>query len=123
MQQVIDSWHDAYKTRYSATQIGAEINKVQKEIGQLKKAKKDEEAKNLLQKKADLEAEKKRREDEATQKEKERDKKCKTIGNYVHESVRVSDNEDDNDVVQRWAPRRYAAARRRAEGGRYTLTS
>ena len=104
MQQVIDSWHDAYKTRYSVTQIGAEINKVQKEIGQLKKAKKDEEAKTLLQKKAELEAEKKRREDEATQKEKERDKKCKTIGNYVHESVPLDDNEDNNKIVQLWAP-------------------
>ena len=32
-------------------------------------------------------------EDEALEKEKLRDRKCKTIGNYVHESVPVNDNE------------------------------
>ncbi|RMZ86054.1 hypothetical protein DV737_g143, partial [Chaetothyriales sp. CBS 132003] len=31
-------------------------------------------------------------------------RKCKTVGNYVHESVRVSDNEDDNETVKVWAP-------------------
>ncbi len=41
----------------------------------------------------DLEKEKKRVDDEATEKEKLRDKKCKLIGNYVHESVPVNDNE------------------------------
>ena len=42
--------------------------------------------------------------EEASEKEKQRDKKCKTIGNYVHDSVPVNDNEDFNEVVQLWAP-------------------
>lgn len=50
-------------------------------------------ADELLQKKIDLEKEKKNIETEATEKEKLRDKKCKTIGNYVHESVPENDNE------------------------------
>lgn len=52
-----------------------------------------EDATELLQQKVDLEKEKKQAEDEAIEKEKLRDRKCKTIGNYVHESVPVNDNE------------------------------
>ena len=52
-----------------------------------------ENADHLLQEKTDLEKEKKRVEDEAVEKEKARDRKCKMIGNYVHESVPVNDNE------------------------------
>jgi seryl-tRNA synthetase len=83
---------------------------VQKEIGQLKKVRRSDQglyeavtdtvraqakqsADELLQKKVELEKEKKRIETEATEKEKLRDRKCKTIGNYVHESVPINDNE------------------------------
>ena len=52
-----------------------------------------EDASELLQQKADLEKQRKDSEDLAIAKEKERDRKIKTIGNYVHESVPVSDNE------------------------------
>jgi seryl-tRNA synthetase len=52
-----------------------------------------QDATELLQQKVDLEKEKKQAEDEAAEKEKLRDRKCKTIGNYVHESVPVNDNE------------------------------
>jgi seryl-tRNA synthetase len=31
-------------------------------------------------------------------------KKVKTIGNYVHDSVPVSDNEDNNALIRTWAP-------------------
>merc|ERR1712070_1296417 len=31
-------------------------------------------------------------------------KKAKTVGNYVHESVPVSDNEDNNAIIRNWAP-------------------
>jgi len=102
VEEVTNLWQDAHKTRYKVTQVGAEINKIQKEIGQLKKNKQD--ATELLQKKVDLEKEKKTIEDEATEKEKLRDRRCKTIGNYVHDSVPVNDNEDFNEVVKKWAP-------------------
>lgn len=46
-----------------------------------------------MEQKTTLEKEKKRLEDLAIEKEKARDRKLKTIGNYVHESVPVSDNE------------------------------
>jgi seryl-tRNA synthetase len=49
-----------------------------------------------------MEKQKKQIEDEATEKEKQRDRKCKLIGNYVHESVPVNDNEV-GIVLSYWA--------------------
>lgn len=102
VDEVIELWQDAYKTRYRADRTRAEIGKVQKQIGPLLKNKQD--ASELLQKKADLEKEAKRIAEEAVEKEKIRDKKLKTIGNYVHESVPINDNEDFNEVIKTWAP-------------------
>ncbi|KIW71534.1 serine-tRNA ligase [Phialophora macrospora] len=110
VDQVIALWQDAYQTRYKVSQVGAKINAVQKEIGQLKKAKQD--ADHLLKQKAELEKEKKQVEDEAVEKEKLRDRKCKLIGNYVHESVPVNDNEDFNEVVKKWAPEGFTEEKR-----------
>lgn len=42
--------------------------------------------------------------EEAREKEIALNKKAKSIGNYVHESVPVSDNEDNNEQVRDWAP-------------------
>ncbi|RVX69505.1 hypothetical protein B0A52_06569 [Exophiala mesophila] len=102
VDEAITLWNDAYQTRYKAQQYGAKINAVQKEIGKLKKEKQD--ASELLQQKLNLEKEKKQAEEEATEKEKLRDRKVKLIGNYVHESVPLNDNEDFNEVVAQWAP-------------------
>jgi seryl-tRNA synthetase len=52
-----------------------------------------EDASELLQQKAELEKRRKEADDLALQKEVERDRKIKTIGNYVHESVPVSKDE------------------------------
>lgn len=52
-----------------------------------------QDATKQMEQKTNLEKEKKTKEDLATEKEKARDRKLKTIGNYVHESVPVSDNE------------------------------
>lgn len=55
-----------------------------------------EDASDLVNQKADIEKRKKEAEDLATQKELERDRKIRPIGNYVHESVPVSNNEVRN---------------------------
>lgn len=102
VDEVIELWQDAYRTRYQADQKRAEIGKVQKEIGQLKKNKQDATAQ--LEEKVRLEKEAKQMAEEAVEKEKLRDKKCKSIGNYVHESVPLNNNEDFNEVVKTWAP-------------------
>lgn len=52
-----------------------------------------QDATKQMEQKTALEKEKKTKEDIATEKENARDRKLKTIGNYVHPSVPVSDNE------------------------------
>ena len=52
-----------------------------------------EDASELLQKKAEMEKEKKVLEESASEKEAALQKKIKTIGNYVHDSVPISKNE------------------------------
>jgi seryl-tRNA synthetase len=47
----------------------------------------------LLAQKAELETKKKELEEAAVAKEVQRDRKIRTIGNYVHESVPVSNDE------------------------------
>jgi seryl-tRNA synthetase len=57
-----------------------------------------EDASELVSQKADIEKRKKEAEDIAAQKELERDRKIRPIGNYVHESVPVSNNEVSSDI-------------------------
>ncbi|KAJ5126234.1 hypothetical protein N7448_005545 [Penicillium atrosanguineum] len=109
VEEVIALYEEARRARYAATQIGSELNAVQKEIGKKKKAKED--ASDLVNQKADIEKRKKEAEDIAAQKELERDRKIRPIGNYVHESVPVSNNEDDNQIIRTWAPENVAMER------------
>jgi len=67
------------------------MNEVQKQIGAKKKAKED--ADDLMKQKADLEKEKKDLIESAAAKEVTLKKKIGTIGNIVHDSVPVHDNE------------------------------
>ncbi|KZF22619.1 seryl-tRNA synthetase [Xylona heveae TC161] len=102
VDEVIALYEDHRKTKYDATQIGTKINSTQKEIGQKKKAKED--ASELLQRKVELEQEKKALELSAIEKEAALRKKIKTIGNYVHDTVPISNTEDDNALIRSWAP-------------------
>lgn len=102
VDEVIAMWEDHRKTNYAAMQLNTKINDVQKQIGAKKKAKED--ASELLAQKVDLEKEKKGLLDLAAEKDVALKKLVKTIGNYVHESVPVSDNEDNNTIMKTWAP-------------------
>jgi seryl-tRNA synthetase len=53
---------------------------------------------------ATLKKDKAVKEDEASQLLTKLTNKVKTIGNYVHANVHVSDNEDNNQVLKTWAP-------------------
>lgn len=95
--------------RYEVTKIGAKVNEVQKSIGMKKKVgttwvhdiegcllvdqQNKEDASELIQQKTDLEEAKKKQEATAAGIEKQRDRKIRTIGNYVHDSVPVSADE------------------------------
>lgn len=71
-------------------------------MGQKKKAK--ENADDLLAEMAKLKDQKKAKEEEANEKLAKLNRKVKTVGNYVHADVPVSNTEDDNAVVKTWAP-------------------
>lgn len=106
VDEIIELFEDHRRTQYDAgTTKGAEINKVKKQMGENKKKKGDpEEFKTLMSQKDALEKEKKELEELAQQKYTALMKKAKSIGNYVHESVPVSDNEDNNELIRKWEP-------------------
>lgn len=58
----------------------------------------------MIQKKEELQKEAKRIQDSADDKELAMRMKAATIGNIVHESVPVSMNEDNNEVLKKWSP-------------------
>lgn len=102
VDEVIADFVDHRETQYAATQIGSQMNAIQKEIGQKKKAK--ENADDLLKKKVELQNDKKAQEDVAAEKLVKLLQKVKSIGNYVHDSVPVSNDEDNNVEIRKWAP-------------------
>lgn len=75
---------------------------MQKQVGQKKKAKED--ASELLEEMKKLKEDKAKKEEEANEKLAKLNIKCKSIGNYVHDKVPVSNTEDDNAVIKTWAP-------------------
>ncbi|KAK6506918.1 Cytosolic seryl-tRNA synthetase [Arthrobotrys musiformis] len=99
---VIALFKASREATYAVTQTGAKINDAQKQIGLRKKAKED--ATEFLQLKISLEKEKKELEVIAKQAEVELNRKLSTIGNFVHDSVPVSDNEDNNALIREWKP-------------------
>ena len=86
------------KRRYDRDQINKEFNKLNKEIAQKRKAKED--ATELQEKSKEL----KKQIEVLAEVEKEaaaaRDKTLGSIGNIVHDSVPVDNNEDNNAVVK-----------------------
>ncbi|KAL8945127.1 MAG: hypothetical protein Q9211_000339 [Gyalolechia sp. 1 TL-2023] len=102
VDEVITLYEDHRKTKYEAQQIGSKINATQKEIGAKKKA--NEDASDSVKRKGDLEEQKRKIDGSASEKEAALQRKLKTIGNYVHESVPISDNEDNNVRIRTWAP-------------------
>ncbi|CCX06542.1 Similar to Serine--tRNA ligase, cytoplasmic; acc. no. O14018 [Pyronema omphalodes CBS 100304] len=102
VDEIIALFEECKKARYAVTMKGRDANALQKEIGLKKKAKED--ATELLAQKVQLETEKKELEAAADAKEAEMNKKLGTIGNLVHDTVPVSDNEDNNQLLRTWAP-------------------
>ena len=91
VDEIIEKFEDHRKTHYGATQIGSKINETQKAIGQKKKAKED--ADDLLKQKEALQQEKLAQEKLAAEKLKALQLTAKLVGNYVHDSVPISNDE------------------------------
>jgi seryl-tRNA synthetase len=102
VDEIITLFEDHRKANYSASQLNSTINDVQKQIGAKKKAK--ENADDLLQKKIELEKQKKELLDSAAEKDAALKAKVRTVGNLVDPSVPVSNDEDNNEVIRVWAP-------------------
>ncbi|KAF1953178.1 seryl-tRNA synthetase [Byssothecium circinans] len=102
VDEIIKDFEDHRQTQYAATQIGSTINGIQKEVGKKKKAK--ENADDLIAEMGELRKQKAAKEDEAAEKLVKLTSKVKTVGNYVHPDVHVSDNEDNNTILRKWAP-------------------
>ncbi|KFX90227.1 hypothetical protein V490_06580 [Pseudogymnoascus sp. VKM F-3557] len=110
VDEVIALYEDHRKTQYSATQVNTKINEIQKQIGAKKKAKED--ASELMAQKLELEKEKKAKIELAGEKDVALKKKIATIGNIVHESVPVHNNEDNNVELRAWAPEGFSVEKR-----------
>ncbi|AOW06549.1 hypothetical protein B0I72DRAFT_133675 [Yarrowia lipolytica] len=101
VDEIIADYKAWTKTRFDLDELNKEQNKIQKAIGLKFKAKED--ASELLKEKDNVVAKKA----ELTKQEQEQDSalraKVNTVGNLVHESVVVSDNEDNNAIIRTFA--------------------
>ncbi|PWW78614.1 serine-tRNA ligase [Tuber magnatum] len=102
VDEVIALYEEGRVARFNVDNKGREINATQRVIGAKKKVRED--ASPLLAQKIRLEAEKKDLEVISKEKEKQLYAKLGTIGNLVHNSVPVSNNEDNNELIRSWAP-------------------
>ncbi|KAL1883027.1 hypothetical protein VTK73DRAFT_102 [Phialemonium thermophilum] len=112
VDEIISLWQAARAAQYEFSQIGSQINAVQKQIGQRKKAKED--ADDLVRQKEELQKRKDAQEQVAANKNRELLAKVRTVGNYIHESVPVSLDEADNEIVRTWAPEGFEKGRKAA---------
>ncbi|GAA6001438.1 hypothetical protein JCM10207_006667 [Rhodosporidiobolus poonsookiae] len=101
--EVLSEYKEWTKTQFETQQMQKEVNKLQKEIGMKMKAK--ENADELKAQKADLDKQIASLGAKAAEQEAAMRKKGNTIGNIVHESVPVSNTEDDNAVIRTFYPK------------------
>lgn len=102
VDEIISDYKEWVKTRFDLDELNKKLNKLQKEIGLKFKSKGD--ASELLAEKEKVTQEKK----DLTDKEQAEDKalrgKVSQVGNIVHPSVVVSNDEENNELVRTWKP-------------------
>ncbi|BAD87664.1 putative seryl-tRNA synthetase [Oryza sativa Japonica Group] len=96
-----DQWR---QRQFELDKIRQELNKTSKEIGKLKAKKEDASA--LIQSTEEIKKRLAAKETEVQEAKGTLDAKLVTIGNIVHESVPVSDDEANNLIVRTWGERR-----------------
>lgn len=102
VDEIIADYKEWVKTRFQLDELNKKQNKVQKEIGL--KFKKKEDASELLAEKDKIVAEKKELSEKEQQQDKDLKSKVNQVGNIVHPSVVVSNDEENNDLVRSWKP-------------------
>lgn len=102
VDEIISDYKEWVKTRFDLDELNKKLNKLQKEIGLKFKTKED--ASELLAEKEKLTQEKKDLTDKEQNEDKELRGKVSQIGNIVHPSVVVSNDEENNEIVRTWKP-------------------
>lgn len=115
VDEIIADYSKWTKIRFELDEKNKAINGVQKQIAPIRKAKGDASA--LLAEKDQLTLDKKNLIEQEQKADLDLRMKVNTVGNFVHESVVVSQTEDDNDVVRTWAPEGYEVAAVAAQTG------
>ncbi|SCU78641.1 LANO_0A03532g1_1 [Lachancea nothofagi CBS 11611] len=103
VDEIIADYKEWVKTRFQLDELNKQQNKVQKEIGLM--FKKKEDPKELLAQKEEIAAEKKKLSELEQQQESGMKDKVFQVGNIVHPSVVVSNDEENNELVRSWKPK------------------
>ncbi|KAI4523102.1 hypothetical protein EV715DRAFT_194802 [Schizophyllum commune] len=102
VDEVIQMYQDWVKIDFEANNLAKQVNALQKEIGQKKKAK--ENADDLVVQKKELDQKVAAKKQESKDFEILLKKKARGVGNIVGKNVPVSQTEDDNVTVRTWFP-------------------
>ncbi|AGO10367.1 AaceriABL088Cp [[Ashbya] aceris (nom. inval.)] len=102
VDEIISDYKEWVKTRFQLDELNKAFNKVQKEIGQ--KFKNKEDASELLSQKERMTEEKKQLIEQEQEQDKALREKVNQVGNIVHPSVVVSNDEANNELVRTWRP-------------------
>ncbi|EGC32704.1 hypothetical protein DICPUDRAFT_49409 [Dictyostelium purpureum] len=100
VQEVIDLDKTVKETNYKLSQANGEYAKLNKAVAMKKKA--GENADELIAQAEALDKDISQLKTDATELELALRKKLKPIGNIVHESVPIDNNEDNNQIVKQW---------------------
>ena len=101
--------------KYDADQLRAKVAEIQKRIAPLKKEKKDAEAASLVKEKEVLDKEVEGILAKVEQLEKDLNIALQPIGNIVHASVPVSNDEANNAIVRRWGKKKKRTIQKQKE--------
>ncbi|CAR22129.1 serine--tRNA ligase SES1 [Lachancea thermotolerans CBS 6340] len=102
VDEIIADYKEWVKTRFQLDELNKQQNKVQKEIGL--KFKNKEDPKELLAEKDRIAAEKKKLSELEQKQDNDLKQKVFQVGNIVHPSVVVSNDEENNELVRSWKP-------------------
>ncbi|KAK9449914.1 uncharacterized protein V1518DRAFT_415052 [Limtongia smithiae] len=102
VDEIIKEYKEWTKIRFDLDELNKQQNKIQKEIGLKYKAKED--ASELLKQKEELATKKAELIELEKTTETGMRAKVNNVGNLVHESVPVSMDEANNEVIRKWTP-------------------
>jgi seryl-tRNA synthetase len=100
LKELVDVDKECRKIEYDVSQLKKDINAIQKQI--IERIKARENADDLINQKKSLDNTLPTMEENKKTKDAYLIHKLPQLGNFVHDSVIVSNNEDDNEIVKTW---------------------